>query len=778
MTLDRDGTSEPPRPRRIQGGACDFCKKRKIRCDSAEKPGNRCTHCINYGLDCTRQELVKTSNSPGYVAALESRVEKMERLLNKLLPGIDVTEQLENENEVESLLPHAETLPRNDMDVSDAMRKLKLNPDEHRFFGRSSGIQFVQTALNFQSRCAGLSRIPRPILPNKRVEFWNPPTWLLPINDDAPRYTFPEPDLLSTLVNLYFKEVNCFSPLLHRPTFDRKVTDNLHLVDHRFAATLLMVCSLGARYSDDPRTLLEGQSAYTSAGWKWHSQVRVIPGELTYKPDLYELQTIALSTMYLRVFSPMAVCWTQVGFALRRAQDVGAHRRRIETHPTVENEHWKRVFWVLICLDWVYGTHTGRPVLMHKHDYDQDLPIECDDEYWDLPEPHRFKQPKDKPSALAYFNRRIKLLEIQAAVTTTLYSPRKPNHFSSRPPPYPDAQTIMALDSALNAWLSEVPDHLRWDPLRRHKLHFNQSALLYAEYYSVQILLHRPFIPAPLENPPPGALPSLAICTSAARSCARIFDAQDRRGIPLNDTLLMAYGVYRGDRLLNKYLERQAAGVHSTQRTRSCSSMPPSDDGRGAQASARPLDSSLNTADVVENYRYLGPGRYRGGYYRAGRYSDILNRFVYGGGNVEALFSRETRDAPLGKQRTPGFTFNGELAAEWASTFTRHFQEDLEPSSRGLLDAVEAPRDADVPHGFDVDAIFDFEQLMNVDLPSFSAEMSVDTPMWSTVPGFYVDDWSQYLAGPQFDQLVPEENPAEDSTRQEQQRERDPFTWL
>jgi hypothetical protein len=37
-----------------------------------------------------------------------------------------------------------------------------------------------------------------------------------------------------------------------------------------------------------------------------------------------------------------------------------------------------------------------------------------------------------------------------------------------------------------------------------------------------------------------GALPSLAICTNAARSCARIFHAQDKRGVEPNQNMLVS----------------------------------------------------------------------------------------------------------------------------------------------------------------------------------------------------------------------------------------------
>ncbi|KAJ7693318.1 fungal-specific transcription factor domain-containing protein, partial [Mycena rosella] len=366
-----------------------------------------------------------------------------------------------------------------------------------------------------------------------------------PPSNKSPQYTFPDPDLLTSLVDLYFTEVNCFSPVLHRPTFERKLAEKLHLRDHRFAGTLLMVCSLGARHSDDPRVLVEGETTTRhSAGYKWYSQVSVIPKHLDYKPDLYELQTITLSVIYLIVvFSSVGVSWNQLGFGLRRAQDVGAHRRNLHPHSTSQNEEWKRVFWVLLCLEWQYGTVTGRPLAMHDQDFDQDLPLECDDEYWDLPEPLDFKQPKNKPSEISasdifYFIHYAKLLEIQAAVTNTIYSPRKPKDLYGRPSQPTDAENIMAFDSALNSWLLKVPDHLRWDPKRKNRLHLKQSALLYTAYYNVQILVHRPYIPAPLEASVPGAHPSLAICTNAARSCARIFDAQDKAGIPADAHML------------------------------------------------------------------------------------------------------------------------------------------------------------------------------------------------------------------------------------------------
>ncbi len=74
---------------------------------------------------------------------------------------------------------------------------------------------------------------------------------------------------------------------------------------------------------------------------------------------------------------------------------------------------------------------------------------------------------------------------------------------------------------------------VRWDPTRENLLFLNQSANLHANYYQLQIAVHRPFIPSP-RKPSPLSFPSLAICTNAARSCIHVLDVQyNRAGVPL-----------------------------------------------------------------------------------------------------------------------------------------------------------------------------------------------------------------------------------------------------
>ena len=107
-------------------------------------------------------------------------------------------------------------------------------------------------------------------------------------------YDFPEPELLTNLIAIYFTHIAPMVPLLHRPTFMNRFNDGLHLSNDKFGAILLLVCATASRYSPDPRTLLEGGHLH-SAGWKWFIQVDPFSRVVLAGPELYDLQIAAVS---------------------------------------------------------------------------------------------------------------------------------------------------------------------------------------------------------------------------------------------------------------------------------------------------------------------------------------------------------------------------------------------------------------------------------------------------------------------------------------------------
>lgn len=56
-----------------------------------------------------------------------------------------------------------------------------------------------------------------------------------------------------------------------------------------------------------------------------------------------------------------SAAWLTVSLGLRKAQDVGAHRKKIyRGSPNPDDELWKRAFWILVVFDRLCGAHLGR----------------------------------------------------------------------------------------------------------------------------------------------------------------------------------------------------------------------------------------------------------------------------------------------------------------------------------------------------------------------------------------------------------------------------------
>lgn len=97
----------------------------------------------------------------------------------------------------------------------------------------------------------------------------------------------------------------------------------------------------------------------------------------------------------------------------------------------------------------------------------------------------------------------------------------------------------MEVDSALNLWLARLPEHLRWDPDRENNVFLHQSTHVHSMFYFLQMVLHRPFLPG--MHLSGGSSPSLAICTSAARSCLHIVEIQRSRYGTTYPTLIVSW---------------------------------------------------------------------------------------------------------------------------------------------------------------------------------------------------------------------------------------------
>ena len=117
-------------------------------------------------------------------------------------------------------------------------------------------------------------------------------------------------DLMRHLVDRYFDNLNIILPLLHRPSFMRSIEEGLHQVDHSFGATVLLVCAIGCRYTDDPRVTHEITTSTSCTAWKFFSQMHQLK-KINYLPhSLYEAQLYPV-----RYLSHLAVLFNEPAIA-------------------------------------------------------------------------------------------------------------------------------------------------------------------------------------------------------------------------------------------------------------------------------------------------------------------------------------------------------------------------------------------------------------------------------------------------------------------------------
>ncbi|KAF5392117.1 hypothetical protein D9757_003201 [Collybiopsis confluens] len=436
-------------------------------------------------------------------------------------------------------------------ELTDFVKRIELDGDS--FFGHSSHVELSRMAMKikkeylddeteeesrrrlFFSQGASASDVtrggainappaqqqnPDPLPQQSRQEarstFWDIHPWQSQPRIRQSQLRFPSPSLLVSLVDLYFTKHNFFVPLLHRPTFQRGLDARLHERNRSFGELVLSVCALGARYSSDEEVFqstvgIDPAVREHSAGWKYINQINPTQ-EITAKNALLIVQTICNMVPFLYTTSTPYQCWVLIGVGVRHAQAVGAHRLKLfGAKPTIQQELWKRAFWVLMSLDTYMTILSGRPPAVDPAEYDLDMPIECDDEYWEHADHEQtFKQPLGQPS---------KSLQ---------YSIRTPSDLS------PNDKVVQKLNSSLSDWEDNVPDHLRWDPNREDSLFLEQSALLYCAFYFAQTHLHRLFIATATKDSSKkmyslNSYASLVVCANSARSCLHILDVFSKK---------------------------------------------------------------------------------------------------------------------------------------------------------------------------------------------------------------------------------------------------------
>ncbi|SPC65121.1 related to transcriptional activator acu-15 [Ustilago sp. UG-2017b] len=417
----------------------------------------------------------------------------------------------------------------------------------HKFIGKASAMHSLPILERLSSKsCIELGIHPK----GARPEYWAVPAGFIdPPGDPAVAVTaWPAADLADKLINAYFGRMNREFPVVNESQFRDEYMNHPELrQDSEWLGLAFCIFMVGSHYLVDDRVRAFSSDPHSRGMHWWQAAKGLMYRNTQVVKPLYHIQCLLLSTLF-QLGLPLAASasWLHLGGAIRLLLDVGAHRKQAAKKlglSRIEEETYKRTFWVAYSLDRELASSLGRPIMLQDEDIDVELPIEIDDEYlFNTPEGQPLpKQPGGKPALIGGFLRSLRLDEIVGRTLKTVYALHKTKlRFGINSREW-DERLVTEIDSALNNWLDTVPPHLRYDPHETDDEWLMQSSLLYSKYYNCQLLVHRPFIPAKKGSNQNSILnfPSLAICTNAARSISHLIqNLKDRElhnavGIPV-----------------------------------------------------------------------------------------------------------------------------------------------------------------------------------------------------------------------------------------------------
>ncbi|KAI3613088.1 hypothetical protein WG66_001443 [Moniliophthora roreri] len=467
----------------------DSARKKRLQ-NSAEMPGSNCSNCLSVGTPCTHvfamekkrtrisrslhetQKLVDSILSASKPFVVPRDTQTVHQLLVDLAHYARSLEQGQSASQLTmsrntSPLPTGNELAysytsslsklagsyinsdvfcvEDDLDsFADKFNHLSLNHGAARHFGPSSALAFTQSIFALRQRIEGSSQR----IPKKRPQFWHIYPWQVEKEEASPDYDFPEEDLLNELIDLFFKKINFAFPVLHRPVFEKCIKDNLHRQNRHFGATVLTLCAVASRYSDDSR-VFDDPAEPSSAGWKYFRQIQLMRSTFLIPPTVYELQMYCIAMLFLYCTTTPEACWILLGHGVRCAQDLGIHRRPPgNVKPTMEYQLLNRVFWCFYVIDVILTMALGKPRAIHTEEYDVPLPLEVDDEYWEVEDPEdAFKQPAGKPCKMSFWISFLKLSDIAGSAQAMLLAQNSDVGMEWR------ERNIIEIDSRLNAWI-------------------------------------------------------------------------------------------------------------------------------------------------------------------------------------------------------------------------------------------------------------------------------------------------------------------------------------
>lgn len=294
-------------------------------------------------------------------------------------------------------------------------------------------------------------------------------------------FLLPSAELQDHLIDLYFKYVHPFIPVINRIEFMEEYREDR---DKPSLMTRQAIFCVAARLSDHPE-LIGPSGKSTKSAIVFYRRAKAlfdIRFEGSFESSISTALILSLAVDNPLIMDQNGYYWVRV--ALAQANGIGLHRKlREDEFSPSQRSRWRRIWWTLYRRDISTAMSIGRPVAINLEDCDVEM-VSAED-FVDSEGPI-IEPGSDSEINISYFIFSVRLHEILALVMRIQFTVGAER--LRRLHLLPD---VTQCDYALAEWISQIPPVLNYS-IKDDSRHQFIRALLYLEYYTVVCLSHRP----------------------------------------------------------------------------------------------------------------------------------------------------------------------------------------------------------------------------------------------------------------------------------------------
>ncbi|KAK9319952.1 fungal-specific transcription factor domain-containing protein [Lipomyces orientalis] len=577
--------------------ACNFCRRRKMKCDN-QKPN--CQNCEAYNKDCVYVERAK---KPRPSNALIDHLEKENRRLQEVL-----RQSLDRNNESKSQeWTHVEPIPPNApntshiglethlkpqirvsekspqvLECSDTIRQRFRNVScfpsvdkESRYHGPTSAMfDEKSTERGIQRKGATDAQVSEECVKSRLMAEATKQRQLETVHLATSKLDFDgiDPSLGMHLLSIYFNRQHDYGMVVYRPAFMR----DMACKGPYFSKLLLNAIYFAA--SKHSARIDTGRDPKEIPGWVYRQRFVELLSTAFEKSEITTIQALIIIASPLFMWcDERSTSWLYAGIAFDMIIDLGIHVD-VSTLPNSRRlsdedlEVRRRIFWGAYVKDKVQSLYQGRPARLRE--IDTNVPLTFLDEYEELEQFNTLSHAdeKDHPGfplhSISTFKEECRLGIIMDRIIGCLYSEKSPTRSSDYL-----LREAMVLHDDLKAWRIALPAYLDF----KSSESANAALLphmfsLLAMYNVLVILLHRPFVSdGHLQSTSLSvAFDSFVTCTSAATEIDHILRAYGRVFWIKTSPYIISYATYVSATIHVRMAAQRQAGSEAHKSLQAC----------------------------------------------------------------------------------------------------------------------------------------------------------------------------------------------------------------